>query len=145
MFHKNNLGSTLLTVVFSISILMLVVLSMTKLYLCLSNVYREKLNQVKIFYLSEAGLEAAKSTIATDPLWYTDYPHGENDKRWLIYTAAGKIFYFGEGGFKIIREQGKNIIYSVGFLGKDILKSSCYSIQKISYELPMKQKSWETF
>lgn len=69
----------------------------------------------KAFYIAEAGLEDGKSIIAANPNWFTDNPHSPNDDAsWLIDTANGSIKQFGGGSYKIVRESGKNIIYSVG-------------------------------
>jgi hypothetical protein len=70
----------------------------------------------KAFYLAEAGLEDGKSIIAANPNWFTDIPHSpSDDMSWLIDTAKGSIKQFSGGSYKIIRESGKNIIYSVGY------------------------------
>jgi len=70
----------------------------------------------KAFYLAEAGLEDGKSIIAANPNWFTDTPHSpSDDTSWLIDVAKGSIKQFGGGQYKIIRESGKNIVYSVGY------------------------------
>jgi hypothetical protein len=69
----------------------------------------------KAFYLAEAGLEDGKSIIASNPGWFTDNPHAPaDDPGWLIDGAKGAVKQFGGGSYKIVRESGKNIIYSVG-------------------------------
>jgi len=70
----------------------------------------------KAFYLAEAGLEDGKSTIAANPYWFTDNPHTPaDDANWLIDGAKGAVKQFGGGSYKIVRESGKNIIYSIGY------------------------------
>jgi hypothetical protein len=70
----------------------------------------------KAFYLAEAGLEDGKSIIAVNPNWFTDNPHSPaDDPDWLIDAAKGSVKQFGGGSYKIVRESGKNIIYSVGY------------------------------
>lgn len=79
----------------------------------------------KAFYIAEAGLENGKSIIAGNSNWFTDNPHSPNDDAgWLIGVANGSIKQFGGGSYKIVRESGKNIIYSVGYFqsGKSILR-----------------------
>jgi len=86
----------------------------------------------KAFYLAEAGLEDGKSIIATNPNWFTDNPHSPaDDSDWLIDEAKGSIKQFGgavpdgrQGSYKIVRESGKNIIYSIGYFrgGKSVLR-----------------------
>jgi len=70
----------------------------------------------KTFYLAEAGIEDGKATLASNPNWFTDNPHSPaDDIDWLIDSAKGSIKQFGGGRYKIVRESGKNIIYSVGY------------------------------
>ena len=70
----------------------------------------------KAFYLAEAGLEDGKSMIAANPNWFTDAPHSPaDDSSWLIDAAKGSIKQFGGRSYKIVRESGKNTIYSVGY------------------------------
>ncbi len=81
----------------------------------MTNLYIQK---EKAFYLAEAGLEDGKSMIASNPNWFTDNPHTPaDDPGWLIDGAKGAINRFGTGSYKIVRESGKNIIYSVGYSG----------------------------
>lgn len=69
----------------------------------------------KAFYIAEAGLEDGKSIIATNPNWFTDNPHSPNDDTaWLINDANGSKKQFGGGSYKIVRESGENMIYSIG-------------------------------
>ena len=79
----------------------------------------------KAFYVAEAGLEDGRSIIAANPNWFTDNPHSPNDDAsWLIDAANGSIKQFGGGSYKIVRESGKNIIYSVGQFkaGKSVVR-----------------------
>jgi hypothetical protein len=100
------------------------------------NTYRS----FQVFYLAEAGIEKGKTELNHNPNWYTDLSHGsEDDTDWLINAAVGQSYNLGGGSFKIIREQGKMLLYAVGTKGKGIC------IQKISFDLfPFKEKKWET-
>jgi len=70
----------------------------------------------KAFYLAEAGLEEGKSMIVLNPNWFTDVPHSPaDDTTWLIDIAKGSIKEFGGGSYKIVKENGKNTIYSIGY------------------------------
>jgi Tfp pilus assembly protein PilX len=81
----------------------------------MANLYIQK---EKAFYLAEAGLEDGKSMIASNPNWFTDSPHTPaDDPGWLINGAKGAVRQFGTGSYKMVRESGKNIIYSVGHSG----------------------------
>jgi hypothetical protein len=73
------------------------------------------LQKEKAFYIAEAGIESAKVTISAQPNWFTDNPRSpDHDVNWIINAAKGEIRTFGSGQYKIVREGGKNIIYSVG-------------------------------
>lgn len=88
----------------------------------MANLYVQK---EKAFYLAEAGLEDGKSIIASNPSWFTDNPHTtSDDPGWLIDGAKGAVKQFGTGSYKIVRESGKNIIYSVGYsgVGRSVLR-----------------------
>lgn len=79
----------------------------------------------KAFYIAEAGLEDGKSTIAANLNWFTDNPHAPADNAgWLIDGAKGSIKQFGGGQYKIVRESGKNTIYSIGYIksGRSVLR-----------------------
>jgi hypothetical protein len=72
----------------------------------------------KAFYLAEAGIEDGKATITANLNWFTDNPHSPaDDSSWLMNTAKGSVSRFGGGSYRVIRESGKNIIYSVGYSG----------------------------
>lgn len=100
----------------------------------MANLYIQK---EKAFYIAEAGLEDGKSTIAANPNWFTDNPHSPNDDiNWLMNAATGSIKQFGGGSYKIVRESGKDIIYSVGQYksGKSIVRVKYTPIPFKSYE-----------
>lgn len=93
----------------------------------MANLYIQK---EKAFYLAEAGLEDGKSMVASNPNWFTDSPHTPaDDTGWLIDVAKGAVEQFGGGSYKIIRESGKNVIYSVGYYG------SGRSVLRIKYNV----------
>ncbi len=89
-------------------------------------------NRARTFYLAEAGIEEGKMLKASNPSWFTDLPHSPpDDVNWLINSAIGRIEFLSEGSFKIVKEQGKKEIYSIGYFrnSKQILKvSPAYSI-----------------
>jgi Tfp pilus assembly protein PilX len=84
------------------------------------------LQREKAFYIAEAGIEDAKVTISKQSNWFTDNPHfPEDDINWILNTAKGEIRALGNGQYKMVREGGKNIVYSVGMnkKAKVILKA----------------------
>jgi len=86
------------------------------------NLYVQK---EKAFYIAEDGLEDGRSIIASNSIWFTDNPHSPNDDlNWLINSANGSLKTFGGGSYKIVREGGKNVLYSIGFSrkGKSIMR-----------------------
>lgn len=108
-------------------------------------ILRLKALEVRAFYLSQSGLEHGKTIAAKDNSWFTDSAPVDENKNRLLTVSCGNIYTFGHGGYKIIRENGKKRMYSVGFIGTDILKSPSYSFQKIDFELPFKTLKWEEF
>jgi len=74
------------------------------------------------FYLAEAGLAKGKVELTHNPNWYTDLPYYLADNpQWLIRYAVGEQTNFGEGAYKIVREKGKNRLYSVGQKGEGVV------------------------
>ena len=102
--------------------------------------------QEKVFYLGLSGIEYSKSRLNSDNNWNTDVIKiPENDKKRLLSSAAGETVFFGEGGFKMIREKGSNTVYSIGFTGKTLASAKCYSFQKLVFSIPFKKVSWGVF
>lgn len=141
----DNKGYILLAAILLISVILLIGASSAKLLISVIYIDKDSLYRAKVFCLSEAGIETAASRIASDETWSTDSAHSADDKQWLICAAKGVIFLFGDGGFKVVKENNKFIVYSVGFIGPDIMKSTYYSFQKMEYELPFKPTKWEEF
>jgi len=92
-----------------------------KIVLAEKNTVDLYIQKEKCLYLAEAGLEEGKAIIAANPNWFTDMPHGQaDDIDWLINDAAGSTKQFGGGRYKMVRETGKSMIYSVGYFKKGI-------------------------
>lgn len=112
----NSKGQALIIVLLMISALMVAGAIFVRIVFSersMVNLYAQK---EKAFYLAEAGLEDGKATIAANPNWFTDNPHSPaDDSGWLMDSAKGVVSQFGGGSYKIVRESGKNIIYSVGY------------------------------
>lgn len=138
-------GLSLLTVLAVMSVLLIIVLSVSRTAISDARLSRIKTDQAKVFYLSESGIEHGKSKLAADPCWFTDDMAVGKDKTLLLSVCAGNKYVLGDGGYKIVRAKNKNELYSVGFLGTDISKSRAFAFQKIEFELPVKQKRWEMF
>ncbi len=98
-----------------------------------------------VFYLSESGIETAKSALVKDPSFVTDPPVAANDKKQLLYSCKGKIYLMGQGGFKLIKPAGIDRVYSIGFLGKDPASSSHLCYQSLEHTLPYSKISWKVF
>jgi len=141
--EPDNKGFVLLAAILLIFVILLIGSTSAKLLISVIYITNGSLYEAKTFYLSEAGIETAKSRLAFDEAWSTDSAHSADDKKWLISAAKGEVYLFGDGGFKVVKEKNKPIVYSVGFAGPDIMKSRYYSFQKMEYELPFKQKKWE--
>jgi hypothetical protein len=90
--------------------------------------------QQKAFYLAESGLEMALDNNILDPNWHTDADRGsQNEKEWVISKAIGLISNIEEGTVKIVREQGENTLYAIGYLGDNIEKPKARAIIRIKH------------
>lgn len=140
-----NKGNILIFSLFTTSILFFIGIALIKLCIISSQISDGKLKALKTFCLAEAGIEEAKLKIKKDNLWFTDNIKISSNKGFLISSTKGEIFFLKDGGYKIIKDKNRNIIYSVGFLGNEIIDSTSYSFIKIKYELPFKQIEWEKY
>jgi len=141
---KKDRGAILIIALFIIAILLAsgaVVLKMT--------VSENK--SVKLFYyrkaalyIAEAGIEKAKTFIMKNPDWYTDISYDDSDDAsWLMNESEGYSEDFGDGSFKIVKENGENVIYSIGYYMRSGQKSASVII-KIEYlPKPFKLLHWE--
>jgi len=69
----------------------------------------------RAFYIAEAGLEEGKLLLASNTNWFTDNPKSQDDDpEWVIHFAEGLSKKYGGGNYKIVRESGKNMLYSAG-------------------------------
>jgi hypothetical protein len=115
-------GSALLLVVFIFSASMILAALFAKIVYNSYATANAALQREQAFYLAEAGLEKGKVELAHNPNWHTDLPYYLPDNvPWLINYAVGQETSLGEGSFKIIREQGKDRLYSVGLKGKGMV------------------------
>ncbi|MFA5097515.1 MAG: hypothetical protein WC490_02680 [Candidatus Margulisiibacteriota bacterium] len=141
----SNKGSILLLCLFAVSVCMMCLAAGARLRLLQIGMNMERLNGTRCFYLAESGLEISKVKLAHDPGWFTDPSHAEYDKKWLVAGSKGQTFRFGRGGFKVIKEQGKNRVYSVGFIGNSIDESKYFCFLRMDYSVPFKKTGWERF
>jgi len=99
-----------------------------------SELYSQK---EKAFYLAEAGIEEAKALIAANNEWYTDAPHSpDDDANWLISGSIGSEKQLGGGRYRMVRESGENIMYSVGTYkqGKAVIRIKFITAPFRTYE-----------
>ncbi len=142
---KDEKGIALIIV---ITLLTLFMVSQAYLLRFVFSDYRMTVSEVKrtkAFYAAEAGIEWGKTKLNSNPSWFTDVPHNSsNDKTWLLKDASGFIFSIRDVSCKVVKEEGKNFLYSIGYLGDNIEKSSAISIIGIEFSNPpFKQLSWE--
>ena len=122
----NSKGQALVIVLVVISALLAAGVIFVRVILSERSMAELYVQKEKAFYLAEAGLEDGRSIIAANPNWFTDNPHTPaDDANWLIDSAKGSVKQFGGGNYKIVRESGKNIIYSVGYFksGKSVVRA----------------------
>jgi hypothetical protein len=126
ILKHNSKGQALIIVLLVISALLIsgaIFLKIVFSERSMVNLYIEK---EKAFYIAEAGLEEGKAIVFANPTWFTDAPHSpDDDVNWLMEGAAGSVKQFGGGSYKIIRESGNNMIYSVGCYrnGRSVVRS----------------------
>lgn len=131
-------GAALLLVIFVFAIFsILAVFSVKIVYNCSAGI-NAALAREQAFYLAEAGLEKGKVELTHNPNWYTDLPYYLKDNiAWLTGYAVGQKVAFGEGSFKLIREKGKDRLYSIGQKGKGLV------ILKLKFSTPpFKSLEW---
>jgi len=76
----------------------------------------------KAFWCSAAGIQQVRFELQANPGWFTDLGHyPDDDLHWLTRGAVGQIFPLGSGRFKIVKEQGKEQFYSLGFYGRSLV------------------------
>lgn len=131
-------GSSLLIIIIIISTFLVLAALLTKIVYNNYSAVGAAVTRTQAFYLAEAGIEKGKVEIAHNSNWYTDLPYYlvDNDQ-WLIRYAVGQQDNLGDGSYKIVREKGKNRLYSVGYKGKGIV------VLKISFSTaPFKVIEW---
>lgn len=128
----------LMAIIISSIFLLLAVFMVRIVYNCVSGtdllVEREQ-----AFWLAEAGLEDAKVRLARNSNWFTDPTHyPEEDLAWLKNGARGEEEGFGEGKFKLIREEGRQKLYSIGMKGAAVV------VLEVKFLLsPFKATDWK--
>ncbi|MFA5105048.1 MAG: hypothetical protein WC527_07740 [Candidatus Margulisiibacteriota bacterium] len=141
----NRTAYSLISVFLAVSFALLCAVSVSRQSLQSIVLVRMKTQELKTFYLAESGLEHGKNLIVSNNSWFTENAPVTDSKNRLLTASSGEIYLFGQGGYKIIREKGKNCLYSIGFIGTDIIKSPAFSFQRIDFELPFKTVKWEEF
>lgn len=131
-------GFSLLMVIFFSAILMVLGAFTVKMVYNTCVTVNSLAQREQAFWLAEAGLEAGKVMLAGNPGWYTDLSHyPEDDLNWLKLGAVGFSAGFGEGQYKIVREQGKGFFYSLGIKGRSVV------VLKIEFSCPpFKKLKW---
>jgi hypothetical protein len=122
IFKQHRDGAALLLTIFIIAALL------TTAAFCAKLVYNSYVSAQAVLLreqaicLAEAGLQKAKVNLVNNPGWFTDLPfYPEDSAEWLIKDAAGEKILLGDGSFKIIREQNKDRVYSVGYKGSAVV------------------------
>ncbi len=141
----NKTAYCLISVLMAVSFALLCAVSISREALQSTVLLRLKAFELKTFYLAQSGLEHGKNLINKDSSWFTEENPVTEDKNRLLTSSSGDIYLFGNGGYKIVRENGKNHLYSIGFIGTDILRSQAFSFQRIEFEMPFKTTKWEEF
>ena len=115
-------GYALILVIIVISILLTLGALLTRIvYNSYSSTYARLIKE-QAFFLAQAGLAKAEVELTKNPGWQTDLPsYQADDFDWLLNQAAGQTSQLGKGKFKLVRVQGLNRVYSLGFQGKGVV------------------------
>lgn len=96
------------------------------------------------FWLAEAGINRGLFELDKNPSWFTDIklPKGQEE---LIFLTQGAFFALkNKEQVKIIRCQGQNQLYSIGFIGDNIKNPKGLVVLKVKLSFtPLKIVSWE--
>jgi len=132
-------GSALLLVIFMISAFVFLGAINARIVYNYYASANAALRREQAFHLAEAGLEKGKVELVHNPNWYTDLPHHpKDDAEWLAAKAVGQETPLGEGFFKIVREKGRQRLYSVGVRGRGTV------ILKLDFSTPpFKTLAWK--
>lgn len=127
-------GFSLLIVMLFVSIALLASAYAARMVILNGQSQKNDLYRLKALYAAEGGIEWAKAKIGSDPSWFTDLAHAPaDDIAWLLGAAKGNLLSIGDVSCKIVREDGRGIIYSIGFAGKDISSCVSLSILKVQF------------
>jgi len=136
---RRQKGFILLYVLFFAAAAIILAAASGRLIVLNIRMVRSQLDGARAFYAAESGIEWAKAKLASDPGWYTDLPHSPvDDIGWLTGSSVGYNGRVGGSPFKVVREEGKGRLYSVGRSG-----SGMFIVRMDFSSLPFTQKSWE--
>jgi len=133
-------GFVLAAAVAVIALVLLIAGFIANLVLTDLRVSLDERERTAAFWAAEAGAEWAKARTAAEPDWFSDLPHSPaDDIEWLKDGAIGQLVALDGSRCKVIREDGKNTIYSVGSCGRDVV-----SIIKVQFTgPPFKAVRWK--
>jgi Tfp pilus assembly protein PilX len=120
--NRSRHGSALLLVIFILATFLFLGAINAKIVYNYYASANAVLQREQAFHLAEAGLEKGKVELVHNPNWFTDLPYYLQDNvAWLTAYAVGQEADLGEGSFKVVREKGKNRLYSIGSKGKGLV------------------------
>lgn len=132
-------GITLLLLIFMVALFMVIASLFVKVVYNTYVSVKAAETREAAFWLAEAGLEKGKAALASNLNWYTDLPHTPaDDANWLINNSIGETSPLGQGYYKIVREESRNHLYSIGRRSKGVV------VLKLSFSSPpLKFSTWE--
>ncbi len=137
-------GFSLIPLVFFMALMLIILAFLARITVSDVGMARMQDLRLKAFYAADGGAEWAKAKLAREPSFFTDLPHSPSDDvKWLIKDAAGFYISLNDVKIKVVREQGKNTVYSVGFVGEGLDDPRAVSIIKMQFSSsPFAQISW---
>jgi hypothetical protein len=132
-------GFSMLLLIFMVALFMIITSLFVKVVYNTYSSIKAAETRETAFWLAEAGLEKGKAALAGNINWYTDLPHTPEDNAgWLLNNAVGETGPLGRGTYKVVREENRNRLYSIGRKGKGAV------ILKLSFSAPpLKFTTWE--
>ena len=134
-------GSALLLAILIIAVFLMLTALFVKILHNSHAIANSALVREQAFCLAEAGIEMWKVELSRNPNWYTDMPYYVVENvDWLMNHAVGSQTTLEDGLFKIVREKGKNTLYSIGNKGKGTV------VLKLTFSNPpFKGLEWKEF
>jgi len=125
-----------------VTVVSVIVLSLisSSLYLIHRQLQIAKLSslQLQALVCAESGLAKGKLLIHSDPNYFTDVDYvgtTANIKIWAISNTQGHVEAINNGYFKVVKEQTKHRLFSIGYLGSSAETAAARKVLQLDYSI----------